>query len=312
MVSRTFNNLRKGNSYAAKAFSSSSKSSGSKAAFYAVRKGRNPGIYHTWAKCKENTQGFKNAKYKKFATHKEALSFINNETLNLTKNTKSSKGRGENCNKVYDMKAYIPSNPSKFLGGGNKIVFFTDGSCLGNKGSDIKQKVGWGFQMLYPFDNSHIRLLQSYGTVPSKGNCCHLGSDGWSNNISELQAIGQVFLLLLEPSSKQKTIHPMVCSTKISNIEIHSDSTYAMNLMTGEHKPSTNYELVKNMLSLKVKVEEKGYKITFHKVKAHIGICYNEEVDELAKLGTTTKASLVDSIFDENLLKIQNQIKQDE
>lgn len=44
--------------------------------YYAVKEGRNPGIYESWKECKEEVIGFKGAKYKKFPTYKEALDFI--------------------------------------------------------------------------------------------------------------------------------------------------------------------------------------------------------------------------------------------
>lgn len=44
--------------------------------YYAVKIGRNPGIYDTWADCEEQVKGFKGSKYKKFNTYEEALDFI--------------------------------------------------------------------------------------------------------------------------------------------------------------------------------------------------------------------------------------------
>lgn len=47
--------------------------------YYAVRVGRNPGIYKTWDECKREVTGFKGASYKKFSNLKDAENFINNE-----------------------------------------------------------------------------------------------------------------------------------------------------------------------------------------------------------------------------------------
>lgn len=44
--------------------------------YYAVKVGKNPGIYETWAECKAEVDGYKGAKYKKFLSQKEALDFI--------------------------------------------------------------------------------------------------------------------------------------------------------------------------------------------------------------------------------------------
>ncbi|MBL7923057.1 MAG: ribonuclease H family protein [Bacteroidia bacterium] len=40
--------------------------------FYVVWEGRRPGVYNTWDECKRNIEGFPNAKYKSFASRKEA------------------------------------------------------------------------------------------------------------------------------------------------------------------------------------------------------------------------------------------------
>lgn len=49
--------------------------------FYAVKKGRNPGIYESWDECKRQVIGFKSAEYKKFASREEAEDFISSDIL---------------------------------------------------------------------------------------------------------------------------------------------------------------------------------------------------------------------------------------
>lgn len=48
--------------------------------YYAVRKGKEPGIYETWDECKAQTAGFSGAEYKSFPTIEEAEAFMNKET----------------------------------------------------------------------------------------------------------------------------------------------------------------------------------------------------------------------------------------
>ena len=45
---------------------------------YAVLRGRNPGIYNTWAECEKQVKGFPNAAFKSFPTVVEALEWIGN------------------------------------------------------------------------------------------------------------------------------------------------------------------------------------------------------------------------------------------
>lgn len=49
--------------------------------YYAVRKGKIPGIYDSWNKCKEQVDGFSGAEYKSFKSEKEAQSYIENSDL---------------------------------------------------------------------------------------------------------------------------------------------------------------------------------------------------------------------------------------
>lgn len=44
--------------------------------FYAVKKGKEPGIYNTWEECREQTAGFSGAIYKSFPTAGEAAAFM--------------------------------------------------------------------------------------------------------------------------------------------------------------------------------------------------------------------------------------------
>lgn len=44
--------------------------------YYAVKKGKTPGIYETWDECKAMVDGFPNAEFKKFSTLEEAKIFM--------------------------------------------------------------------------------------------------------------------------------------------------------------------------------------------------------------------------------------------
>lgn len=58
--------------------------------FYAVKKGRKPGIYMSWDACKAQVMGFPNARYKGFKTKAEAEAFLNpdaNELMQIDEDT---------------------------------------------------------------------------------------------------------------------------------------------------------------------------------------------------------------------------------
>lgn len=57
--------------------------------FYAVRVGKEPGIYHTWAECLNQVRGFPKAMFKSFTSLTDAEAFVNNEgDIKDTKPTK--------------------------------------------------------------------------------------------------------------------------------------------------------------------------------------------------------------------------------
>ncbi|XP_045700363.1 ribonuclease H1 isoform X2 [Phyllostomus hastatus] len=53
-------------------------SSGRPGMFYAVRRGRRAGVFLTWDECREQVDRFPAARFKKFATEKEAWAFVRN------------------------------------------------------------------------------------------------------------------------------------------------------------------------------------------------------------------------------------------
>jgi len=105
--------------------------------YYAVRKGRNLGIFSTWSECEANVKGFPSAEYKSFTTKQEADDYINNTT------TSASTTR--------DSGLFKPYHPSK------KYQIWTDGSCERNV-------AGYGYILL---DNNE-NVAQDYGRVDGK------------------------------------------------------------------------------------------------------------------------------------------------
>lgn len=91
--------------------------------YYAVRKGRQPGIYTTWSSCEEQVKGFPGAVYKAFPTKAQALAFVG---------------------------APLPSSPSPPPADDqpatDHIHVWVDGSCLPNgKG---RLHFGWAYVVL--------------------------------------------------------------------------------------------------------------------------------------------------------------------
>ncbi|XP_072263668.1 ribonuclease H1 [Pyxicephalus adspersus] len=62
------------------------------AMFYAVRRGRRPGVYNTWDECKQQVDRFAAARYKKFASEEEAWKFVRENDGVPSKSTEGSCG----------------------------------------------------------------------------------------------------------------------------------------------------------------------------------------------------------------------------
>lgn len=90
-----------------------------KTKFYAVRKGRQTGVFSSWDECKTQIQGFSGAVYKSFETREEAESYMDESV-------------GES-----PYKKYISYTKEQFeelsTKETDKMFAFVDGSCLGEE-----------------------------------------------------------------------------------------------------------------------------------------------------------------------------------
>ena len=59
--------------------------------FYAVKKGKIPGIYNSWDDCKKMVDGFPGAVYKSFKTLEEAEAFVGAEDTSRKRSEKAEK-----------------------------------------------------------------------------------------------------------------------------------------------------------------------------------------------------------------------------
>ncbi|OXB65719.1 hypothetical protein ASZ78_011776 [Callipepla squamata] len=135
--------------------------------FYAVRKGRQTGVYRTWAECQQQVNRFPSASFKKFATETEAWAFVGaghpgGQQSAPTGSVASWSGRGRACKRPYEQSANEEhtvkrakhdegqSEPlvseDKFSYMGDFAVVYTDGCCSGNGRNRARAGIGvyWG------------------------------------------------------------------------------------------------------------------------------------------------------------------------
>lgn len=99
--------------------------------YYAVRKGRTPGIYETWADCEKEVKGCKGAIFKSFPTKQEAEAFMlgggasNLSVQDVQAKEQSQSREHPDIDMTADMFAYIDGSydkMSKTVGYGGIIV----------------------------------------------------------------------------------------------------------------------------------------------------------------------------------------------
>lgn len=132
---------------------------------------------------------------------------------------------------------------------GSEIVAYTDGACSGNPG-----EAGSGLVLI---SGAHRLEISRY-----------LGKS--TNNVAELFGIK---LALLSMKDKRRPL------------AIHSDSSYALGLLTRGWKAKKNPELVAEILELLAQFSA----VRFVKVEGHAGVSENERADQLARMAVSLR-----------------------
>ncbi|VDD90197.1 unnamed protein product [Enterobius vermicularis] len=134
-----------------------------KRSFYAVARGKNPGVYKTWPECEKQVKGYTNARYKKFENEADALAFID---------------RYKDIGKkkvlcvvyyIYSVSGVIKNaSVERWVAEGVPVVY-TDGSCFGNGMAGCKAGYGvfWG-------DNHPDNLSEPLDRGPPTNNRAEL------------------------------------------------------------------------------------------------------------------------------------------
>ena len=130
------------------------------------------------------------------------------------------------------------------------IKAWTDGACFGNPGPSAA-----GALLRFKKREKELSLYLGEGT----------------NNTAELEAIRLALLAIKD---------------RHLPVDLHTDSTYALGVLTLGWRPKVNREIVSEIRELVRSFDD----LRFIKVKGHAGVEENERVDELAK-GAITAAT---------------------
>lgn len=223
--------------------------------YYAVAVGRQTGIFQDWDMVKSLVIGYSGSIYKGFKTLAEAQNFLqpssgvsangpNTVSINTSHTTATV-----NSNAAVTTSATTPTSAASAsispILQVQKVIAYTDGSFINNSS-------GYGVILIFS-----TQVIQGYGHVPlSVGN---------TNNVAELYPI-----------------YVALSAVPDGDMDIYTDSEYALNVITGKKRAYVNLELIAHIQSKMV-----GRKVNIYHVYGHTGIQHNETVDGLAKMGTS-------------------------
>lgn len=215
--------------------------------YYAVRRGRNPGIYRTWPECQKQVSGFVNARYKSFTTEAEAKEFLKGKDNYPAKKTVKKES--------YNLKDF-------------SIVVYTDGGSRnhGNvKGGHVKttDKAAWAYH------------INHQGQVYEGTN----GEFGATNNRMEIMALIESIKRLNELQLQQEKIIFVLDSQYVLNAITKSwlNGWKRRGYKKADGTTPANVELWKELDSLLPTIKDK----TFSWTKGHAQDEGNNRVDAL-------------------------------
>lgn len=251
--------------------------------YYAVKVGKEPGIYETWKECQEQTKGFPKAEFKGFDLLSDAENFM--KGIRLSKAPVPVKSNKvdlfeDKLVPMIEVQNFSPV-PKKAQTLPEEITIYTDGSCFNAK--EIQQRkpndrgltlAPGGYAAVF-IDKSGNELLRISG-----------GDQATTNNKMELTAVKEA-LQHLEDGTKHK-------------VHLISDSQYMVNSFTKNWVNNwkknalkvndeliwrkSNGEIVKNQELLKsIDKLRQHHDVEFTYTRAHVGTKYNEICDQEAK-----------------------------
>jgi len=241
---------------------------GKKAKFYAVRSGREPGIYRTWDDCKAQVDGYAKAEYKSFSSLQEAEAYLNGA---VTPRRVSKPAPEVESNSPPAQGSLLDdSEPSDGL---KRVVIYTDGSCLKNPG-----RGGYGVVMLY---DGHREELSGGFRLTTNNRmeilACIVG-------LQSLKASGGAGCAVTLYTDSQYVVN---------SIEKGWAKNWRKNRWMRKGVEVPNADLWGRLLDL---CEQ--HEVSFNWVRGHAGNKENERCDFLARQGAVSDQPAVDTFYE--------------
>lgn len=223
---------------------------------YAVKKGRQTGLFSSWSECKAVVSGFPGAEFRGFVTEEEAKNYLNTPCLKKEE-VVFQKDSGE----------VLPENPKAI--------------------TEDRQSLPYVEHLTVYVDGSFDKDIQKYSF-----GCIILTPDGnifrecGNGNQPESLAIHNVAGEML--GAMQAVRWAVV--NEYQTIELRYDYEGIEKWVTGVWRAKN--PLVQKYAAY-MKSQGRLVKIFFHKVKAHSGDYYNEQADRLAKAALYTEDGIL-------------------
>ena len=218
--------------------------------FYAVKVGKETGIFDNWDDCKASVSGFPGAEYKGFPSKEEAIAYLGSS---YSENEGKASGKGDKRERQMKVEDYLKNPKLDHVTEADVVVAYVDGSY-----DDQLKKYAFGCVFLLP--DGYI--------------CTECGNGDNPDSLKQRNVTGEMLGAMF---AVQATIF-----NGFKQVDIYYDYEGIEKWVTGAWK-------AKNELTQKYSTYMRGQankvKITFHKVAAHTNVMYNEMADQMAKKG---------------------------
>lgn len=273
--------------------------------YYAVQKGRKPGIYETWSACEAQVKGFSGAVYKSFPTLSEAQSFIGDgiglgtpdtSANNVATSTKSASTAGNSKNRDASSTSGSTSGSLADYFARNTTNYATTNDTNNTANNTTKKAAN------STNNSTNTSVIESHPAAEGAGLVAYIDGSYDKHN-GKVGSGGVIFYDNKTWEFSFGTADPfytnywnvsgellgamyvMKEAKRMGANEVHLYYDYMGIEMWATGRWKTNNPLTQHYAAF-CKEYKPHMKVHYHKVAAHTGVIYNERADQLAKAGT--------------------------
>jgi ribonuclease HI len=264
---------------------------------YAVRRGRQTGVFDSWTACEPLVSGFPGARFKSFTTREQAEAFVSG-TSPLRRQQQqraatasqavggggSGRGRGSRgaaggsaSQRAAQQRQTLAASLARLPAG--SLLLFTDGGCTNNTAvASTVHPAGWGVvaleKRLTPSGGKELLRAELFGPVElDRLSPWFLGAEVASNNTGELSGIAHALLWLRDEGGHAAAA-------------IVYDSDYAAKITQGTWQAKKNVAIAAACRRLCAAEQERRVGgVQFFHVKGHSNNEWNDRADALVQHG---------------------------